>query len=110
MNARTDQVLADLAATIAARRDDAADRSYTASLLEGGVEACAQKFGEEAIELIVAAMGGKHGRIAREGGDVLYHFLVLLEASGVSLSQVLDVLASRRGVSGHEEKSARARN
>ncbi|MEM8688516.1 MAG: phosphoribosyl-ATP diphosphatase [Pseudomonadota bacterium] len=101
-------VLADLAATIAARKTAAADTSYTASLLAGGIEKCAKKFGEEAVELLLAAPAGDTAHSAAEAADVLYHLLVLLEASEVSFDEVLDTLAARQGMSGHAEKAARS--
>ena len=62
---------------------------------------------EEAVELALAAVGGDTTEIAAEAADVLYHLLVLLQASGVSLAQVCAVLASREGVSGIAEKASR---
>ncbi len=103
----TQTVLDALAATIASRRHSDGAQSYTRSLLDGGSEKCARKFGEEAIELIIAALGDDEKAIEGEAADVLYHLLVLLEARGIPLQSVLDVLASRQGISGHAEKAAR---
>ncbi|MBY0422043.1 MAG: phosphoribosyl-ATP diphosphatase [Parvularculaceae bacterium] len=99
-----------LAATIRERRNAAPDASYTASLLAKGVEACAKKFGEEAVETILAAAGRDKHALAHEAGDALYHLLVLLESAGVSTGDVAESLAKRAGVSGHAEKAARAQS
>ncbi|MFO1088873.1 MAG: phosphoribosyl-ATP diphosphatase [Hyphomicrobiales bacterium] len=102
-------VLADLARTIAARRGADRTSSYTAQLLADGVERCARKFGEEAVEVIVAALRTDDAAMAAEGADLLYHFLVLLEARGVPLDDVLKALRKREGQGGLAEKAARNR-
>jgi phosphoribosyl-ATP pyrophosphohydrolase len=96
-----------LAATIAARAAASADTSYTAKLLAGGVEKCAKKFGEEAFELAMAAASKDKAHTANEAADVIYHLLVLLQASGVSLAEVEKILAARESQSGLEEKASR---
>lgn len=101
-------VLDQLAQTIHARAQEAdAGASYTASLLAKGPRKCAEKFGEEAVEAIIAAATGDRDNLRDEAADVLYHLLVLLEASDLPFAEVLDVLAAREGVSGHAEKAAR---
>jgi len=102
-------VLTDLAATIAGRRGRSPETSYTATLLDGGPETCARKFGEEAVEFIVASLGGNRDRVVSEAADVLYHLLVALEAGDVALDDVFAELARRQGIGGHEEKAARNR-
>ena len=96
-----------LAATIAARAAASVDSSYTAKLLAGGIEKCAKKFGEEAFELAMAATSKDKAHTAQEAADVIYHLLVLLQASGVSLAEVETVLAARESQSGFEEKAGR---
>ena len=103
----SDQVLAQLASTIRARRTATADNSYTKQLLDKGSEHCARKFGEEAVETIVAAISGNEDELRGEAADVLYHLLVLLESRDIDLSDVLAVLAQRAGQSGLEEKASR---
>ncbi|MSU89721.1 phosphoribosyl-ATP diphosphatase [Rhodobacteraceae bacterium 2CG4] len=100
-------ILDQLAATIATRRDADPQASYTASLLAKGPAKCAEKFGEEAVEAIVAAARGDRAALTSEAADVLYHLLVLLTAGGVTLDEVRAELARREGVSGHAEKAAR---
>ncbi len=100
-------VLERLEATIAARKGASADTSYTASLLAGGAQKCAKKFGEEAVEAALAAVSGDKKHLTAEAGDVLYHLLVMLAEAGVSLDDVAAALAAREGMSGHDEKAAR---
>lgn len=101
------QTLADLADAIAGRRGLAPENSYTAKLLSQGVEKCAKKLGEEAIEVALAAVSGDKRQIAAEAADVLYHLLVLLEASNVSVADVMSELERRKGLSGLAEKASR---
>lgn len=102
-----DLVLSRLADTIRARSDASAESSYTRSLLEGGTERCAKKFGEEAVETVIAAVSQDNDALKAEAADLVYHLLVLLQSRGVALADVLAVLESRMGVSGHEEKARR---
>ncbi|MDC9701187.1 MAG: type I pantothenate kinase [Alphaproteobacteria bacterium] len=95
---------------IVSRRYGEAQTSYTKSLLDAGSAACAKKFGEEAFETVIAALSGNKDQLAHEAADLLYHFLVLLEAGEVSLEQVMRVLERRLGQSGHEEKASRRKN
>ena len=96
-----------LAATIAARALASPDSSYTAKLLHAGVDKCAKKFGEEAFELALAATSKDKAHTAQEAADVIYHLLVLLQASGVSLVEVEKILATREAQSGLAEKASR---
>ena len=104
---RLAETLARLQATIAARRGDDASSSYTARLLAGGPERAAKKLGEEAIETVIAAIQGDADALAAESADLLYHWLVVLEACGVSTDAVAEKLAAREGTSGLEEKARR---
>lgn len=102
--------LAALAATIAERAKADPSRSYTAKLADKGQAYCARRFGEEAVEAIVAAVEGDTKGLRAEAADVLYHFLVLLEVSGVAYQDVMAELANRTGQTGLEEKAARTRS
>ena len=97
-----------LFATIAARKDagDAA-QSYTAKLLSQGVEKCAKKFGEEAIETALAAVSGDKAHLAAESADALYHLLVLWAAAGITPEDVYAALKARESQSGLQEKASR---
>ena len=83
----------ELAATISARHREMPEGSYTARLLEEGRERVAQKVGEEAVEVVVAALAD--GRLAEEAADLVYHLLVLLEERGVGTDEVARVLRDR---------------
>lgn len=83
------------------------EESYTAKLLAGGVERCAKKFGEEAAEIIIAAVTKDKKGTASEASDVFYHLLVLLRASGVPLADVMAQLERRTAQSGLAEKASR---
>jgi len=100
-------ILSRLAATIRSRRAEPADTSYTRQLLDGGAARCAKKLGEEAVETVIAGVGESDDALRAEAADLIYHLLVLLEARGVALDDVLRVLESRTGQSGLAEKAAR---
>lgn len=88
--------LAQLAGTVDRRADaEDADQSYTARLLNAGVERCAQKVGEEGVEVALAAVAGDADKLASESADLLYHLLVCLRAGGGELSAVIDELKAR---------------
>ena len=82
-----------LAGTIARRHREMPEESYTARLIRGGPERLAQKVGEEAVEVVVAAL--TDDRLAEEAADLLYHLLVLLEERGVGIESVAGVLRDR---------------
>lgn len=101
-------ILNRLEATIAERKAaGSASTSHTAALLAKGPRACAQKFGEEAVEAVIAAASNDRAELVTEGADTLYHFLVMLAAGDVTLAEVLGELERREGVSGIAEKAAR---
>ncbi len=102
-----DDVLSRLAETIAQRRHQAADKSYTKTLLDSGPEGCAKKLGEEAAEVIIAGVGQDQAALKSEAADLLYHLLVLLESRDVAFAEVTAVLEKRMGVSGLDEKAGR---
>ena len=101
------ETLDRLAATIAARKGADPATSWTAKLLSEGAPRCAKKFGEEAVETVIAAVSGDADAVASESADLIYHWLVLLAASGVSLEAVAEKLQAREGQSGLSEKSSR---
>ncbi|MCK8484575.1 phosphoribosyl-ATP diphosphatase [Aliiroseovarius sp. S2029] len=100
-------ILDHLAATIDARKTADPGTSWTAKLLSKGPEKCAEKFGEEAIEAIIAATKGDRDNLTAEAADVLYHLLVMLAARDIPLADVLAELERREGTSGIAEKAAR---
>src|SRR3979490_3195877 len=100
----------DLAATIDARATSGSEASYTRKLLDKGPEHCAKKFGEEAVETVIAAVENDRGHLIDESADLLFHLLVLLKSRGVKLEDVEAALAQRTSMSGLEEKAARKRD
>jgi len=104
---RLGEAVSRLESVIEARRGASPDTSWTARLLQDGAPRAARKFGEEAVEAVVAAVSGDREGLSAEAADVLYHLLVLLAASGVSPDEVAMRLEAREGISGLEEKAAR---
>lgn len=96
-----------LAQTIAARKTADPETSWTAKLLAEGPAKAAEKFGEESVEAIIEAVKGDRARLTSEAADVLYHLLVMLTASDVTLDEVLAELERRKGTSGIAEKAGR---
>ena len=101
------KILERLDLTIQRKITESPNKSHTEKLLKKGTEKCAEKFGEEAIELIVACVKKKKKEIIGEAADSLYHMCVLLRSKNISISEVLSELVSREGVSGIEEKRRR---
>ena len=105
-------VLDALASVIAGRRAASPDTSYVASLNAKGVNKILEKVGEEAIEVVIAAKDAESGvgsskEVINEVADLVFHTLVMLDRLGISHNEVLDVLATRQGLSGLEEKASR---
>ena len=102
-------ILERLDSTIQRKITESPNNSHTAKLYKKGPEKCAEKFGEEAIELIVACIKKKKKEIIGEAADALYHMCVLLRSKNISINEVLSELVSREGVSGIGEKRKRKR-
>lgn len=102
--------LEDLNQRIADRAGTSDGTSYTAQLIAKGVEKCAQKLGEEAVETVIAATGRNADETVAESADLLYHLLVLLKAADIPLDAVMTELEQRTAQSGLEEKAGRAGN
>ncbi len=101
------EIVARLAAVIEARKGADPSSSYTAKLLADGPLRVAKKVGEEAVETVLAAASGDKQAIAAESADLIYHWLVLLAVTGVTLDDVAAALSAREGRSGIEEKASR---
>jgi phosphoribosyl-ATP pyrophosphohydrolase len=99
--------LARLERTIIARRDADPITSYVAKLRAMGRPKMAQKLGEEAVETVIAALGGDKAELTGEAADLLFHLIALLVDCGVSLADVCAELDRREGVSGLDEKASR---
>jgi phosphoribosyl-ATP pyrophosphohydrolase len=101
--------LADLERIVAERASVSPEESWTAKLLAAGPERAAKKFGEEAVEAVIAAVKGDRDELIAESADVLYHLLVVLRSRDVALRDVLSQLEARTARSGLAEKAARPR-
>lgn len=99
--------LSDLAAIVAARAAAPASESYTAKLLADGPARAAKKFGEEAVEAVIAAVAQDRANLTAEAADVLYHLMVVLQGAEIPLSDVMAELERRTVQSGLAEKAAR---
>ncbi len=95
--------------TILERRSADVKSSYVASLFAKGPKKIAQKIGEEATEVILAASGGHKPEIISESADLLFHLLVLWAAHGVTPDEVAAELSKREGISGITEKAHRTK-
>jgi phosphoribosyl-ATP pyrophosphohydrolase len=107
LNAMSKFTLADLEQRINERATASAEVSYTRRLLDRGPAQCAKKFGEEAVEAVIAVTGEDRDRVIGEAADVLYHLLVMLHAREVKLDEVESLLETRAKKSGLEEKASR---
>jgi phosphoribosyl-AMP cyclohydrolase / phosphoribosyl-ATP pyrophosphohydrolase len=80
---------------IADRKNNPSESSYTSKLLARGINKVAQKVGEEAVELVIEAKDDNKDLFLGEAADLMYHYLVLLQAKNYSLSEVIEVLKKR---------------
>lgn len=87
--------LDQLRAQIKERKNQPSEASYTSSLFAKGINKLAQKVGEEAVELVIEAKDDNKELFLGEAADLLFHYLVLLEAKGYALDEVLEVLMER---------------
>ena len=103
----SDFSLADLEKIVAKRARSGDPDSWTAKLFTGGMESAAKKFGEEAVETVIAALGTDTKALVSESADLIYHWLVVLALANVPLSDVLSELERRTGQSDIREKASR---
>ena len=106
MSTAANNILSELAAILEARKAESADASYVASLY-AKPDKMLEKIGEEAVETIIAAKNGDREQIIYETADLWFHSMVMLAKNDLSPDDVLNELARRFGVSGHEEKASR---
>ncbi len=92
---KSDDFLAELEAIIADRKNNPADESYVASLFKKGINKIAQKVGEEAVEVVIEAKDNDEKLFKDEAADLLFHYLILLQAKGYKLADIKDVLIKR---------------
>jgi len=106
--AKSEDILRRLAATIGAHRDADPVQSYVATLFAKGDDAIIKKIGEEATETVMAGKDGDRLRIVGEIADLWFHCLIMLAQFGLRPADVLAELRRREGISGIDEKAARA--
>lgn len=99
--------LSDLEAIVAERAQASPSESWTAKLVSQGQPRAAKKLGEEAVEAVIAAIGGDRQEMIAESADLLYHLLVVLKLADIPLQDVMSELARRTGQSGLAEKAGR---
>ncbi len=91
----TDDFLQLLEQIIADRKNNPSSTSYTSSLFEKGINKIAQKVGEEAVELVIEAKDNNEELFKNEAADLLFHYLILLQAKGFKLNDIITVLKAR---------------
>ena len=87
--------LTDLEAVIKSRKENPSDESYVASLFKKGINKIAQKVGEEAVEVVIEAKDDNDNLFLDEAADLLFHYLILLQAKGFTLNDIEKVLKKR---------------
>ncbi|ORE93734.1 phosphoribosyl-ATP pyrophosphatase [Stappia sp. 22II-S9-Z10] len=97
----------DLEAIVRARLAEGGAASYTNTLAAKGIDKVAEKFGEEAVEAVIAAVRRAPDAMIAEAADVVFHLTVLLAVQGISWNDVMAELDRRTGQSGLEEKARR---
>jgi len=102
-----DDILQAVYQVIQERKSASADSSYTASLLQKGVDKILKKLGEEATEVVIAGKGGKREEIVYETADLFFHALVLLGYYDIPPEEIYAELRRRFGTSGIAEKASR---
>lgn len=88
--------LSALESIIADRKNNPTDKSYVASLFAKGINKIVQKVGEEAVETVIEAKDNDEGLFLNESADLLFHLMILLQAKGYALQDVVDVLEGRQ--------------
>ena len=103
-----DDILQAVYQVILDRKAQPAESSYTASLMQKGIDKILKKVGEEATEVVIAAKGGKRDEIVYETADLFFHLLVMLGFHDIPPDEVYSELRRRFGTSGIEEKASRS--
>ena len=99
--------LEDLVKIINSRANADPSESWTAKLLAQGPEKCAEKFGEEAVEVIIEAVKGDNNALISEAADVIFHYLIMLKSREINFDDVMKELKIRTNKSGLREKEER---
>lgn len=99
--------LSDLERIVTERARSGDADSWTAKLFSRGIDKASQKFGEEAVETVIAAVKGDAEGLVSESADLIYHWLVVLAIAGIPLADVMAELERRTAQSGMAEKASR---
>jgi phosphoribosyl-AMP cyclohydrolase / phosphoribosyl-ATP pyrophosphohydrolase len=92
---QNDNFLLQLEQIITDRKNNPSEKSYTSSLFEKGINKIAQKVGEEAVELVIESKDDNKELFLGEAADLLFHYMILLQAKGFSLNDIIGVLQER---------------
>lgn len=92
---QNDDFLLELENVISNRKNNPSEKSYTSSLFAKGINKVAQKVGEEAVELVIEAKDNNEELFKNEAADLLFHYLILLQAKGYKLNDIIEVLKER---------------
>lgn len=92
---QNDNFLLELEQVIVDRKNNPSEKSYTSSLFDKGINKIAQKVGEEAVELVIESKDDNKDLFLGEAADLLFHYLILLQAKDHSLNDVIEVLKGR---------------
>jgi len=103
----SEHIINELFKIIEERKSTNPESSYVASLYDKGTSKIAQKVGEEAVETAIEALQGDKEKLAQESADLLFHLMVLWADQGLNPDDIFDILESRLGTSGHDEKANR---
>ncbi|TDI59170.1 MAG: phosphoribosyl-ATP diphosphatase [Alphaproteobacteria bacterium] len=106
---QNDDILDQVFQVIQSRKNADPSKSYVASLYQKGRHKIAEKVGEEAIETVIAAVGGDNKEVIAESADLIFHLMILLAELDLTLDDVRDELARREGISGIDEKNSRSK-
>lgn len=107
MEQHKDDIITAVYRVIQERKANPSDSSYTASLMNKGIDKILKKVGEEATEVVIAGKGGNREEIVYETADLIFHNLVLLGFYDIDVEEVYAELRRRFGISGIEEKQSR---
>src|SRR3974390_803244 len=107
MSKQADDILQAVYDVILERKHNPSENSYTAALMQKGIDKILKKSGEEATEVVIAAKGGKLEEIVYETSDLVFHLLVLLGHCDIPPEDIYAELRRRFGMSGIEEKNSR---
>ena len=105
-NDQTFGFLTKLEDIITQRKSDPSDKSYTSSLFKKGINKIAQKVGEEAVETVIEALNQNDDLFVNESADLLYHYLILLQAKGFTLKDVSNLLEKRHEMALAKKKAS----